>query len=1525
MTPEKLKKIIKELQKRVDDSWEQDDEDAAQLVLEIGEAIVELKNWRDQGMTGDLPVDLSPWGYTLIDEETEALEQQTSSAVGWSDEIVQAEDLLKTRDGLLPAINLLQRIVKERSEGTAIRTRAEELLVTAQTKRGRLVQNLIDEARSQRQADPQRAEDLYREILRLDKDNQRAQNELNALQQQSLDDDQREQIKAIKDLLRKHWRGQDLEALDEVVRDAENLVSRNVADDELRTSLETARQLFDKLRIEHGRTTTKMRMGDLNFHVEAIDEVDNLIIGGATKIWDATADVYRPATEMLAAARNELKKTSRKQAQIELDEVEKALPHRVDWARERLQDALKQPFEHDDESRLSNRLGKIEEMIANRDAANALIEDARGFPPKERLDALIEAQGLWPHRTGIDRLVDQQRRNVISMLADDMRAKKDEARIEFQARNFDEVLEILSATKSIPTGENISAILEPSSDLPDVLQTALDDCMHLADQVEKQKEIDERFRKLESQVSTLLADPQTHKVAITLFDDKIKPEKDFQDHPGLSLLEIAINPYREDLASQWNTIESYHNSSEPKWKTIQELCQNLLDTGVSGEFADRVRILQNEAQIELSRRQAARQVDDGEIRLARDSYMQIQTTLEIERQSVDTKRKDAEKRLSAKGKLQQQERDALSRQSRILERIEEAYKHRKTQVETALKEIEGYTRKDDSIQEIMDVALGKKDSKDDQEKLEALKTFQQIANGDKSSFTAQAKREAQLLTIWAREELLTDIIEVTQNIANKSLTDIALKNTLDEKGIFASSFRECGLVWEREDKKAIRTLELAFEYHNAEKLLELEKWGAAKNAWKQLESSWPGDLDVQIEARQARKLCAIKQAQSELTQNADTALKTLLDCQQDESLYYDPELNLELAKVYRKLKNYKAAEDCAIHAIDSDKASDEIKTEAKDLRDEVRADSSIGHELEHLRNLVDKGNYIIALERFSKLSDHLQSRPDMVKFREETLRKAQTDLMDKATREMDKKTSAGMIKAVTELVRLQQIESLCGLQEGIAEDRLREYQNQLPKSAKKTLQAAKNFSLNDYLLDKALAGAHQLAEQADAFASVGKGLIEALKEQIKKLEEFGVEELSVEQSEQLANAQDDLEEWMEIQPSLQEQDHRLRDLYRNLETIKTQLQGITSETWETAIRTGNFSILEAARTEIVKLAGRELTLVDIQEFRIKLDEYKDVQGYVSEQLDEIKKLFVNQEEFDKTIELCDMLHNRPQRQTISTHAKTESEKSEHWKFVDLETYQQILSWSLGSFNFRDHVLGINLSQVPEVEVGETKLEKVIRLSKSRAENLSEWKNWFLPCEDLYGRVSAAYTGAEQTHYRGAMTELRHWNDVLTEAEQAIEHFEMPPENLLSLEAKKIKQAAAGLAKEIKTWVNKAEWKVRSYKDCRDDPANVTMDKLGNLMQGGHIAYVKLAEFLIRAKVNTQDDELVKVIPYWEGQLARMEKLPSEQELSNLFQKAETCLGENDPLTGVLHKAIVNLHKSREDDEKGSLWQRIHRK
>lgn len=1365
----------------------------------------------------------------------------TLEASSWRKELERAEGLLDA--DVAAAIKLLERVVDGGKAYADVCQQANVRLTDAKVKRTALIDELHQKARAARdQTNWQASEDFYQKILALDEKNERAKIDLASLVNAKLEKERQTFIQETKDNLR--FKLNNVEALGKAVRTAEQLIARHEADDELENLYETAKSKWDDLRQKMGEVTTKMRTGSLANRAEAVHELEQLIFAGQLTTWDVTTDTYRPTSDILNDSKVLWQQASQQAVNTELTEVDKQLPHNLDWAIKRLKDAIAQQyydrqdtkkknplgsvFYEQDLERLKEHQGKVEKQIADRDEAEDLVKQARVTPPEQGLNLLLEARSRWPYLEGIDKRIEEQRNLVANMLSSQVDSKLREAESKAAEEDF------VTAQALASEADKLTKQL-PGEALP-ILKTAAQKVALLLQVIKEREGLVNSFAMQESEIRRLLRDPHTQQTAVDLFD-QISQQPEFIKYHRLAALRLEVSAYR-DAGAQLAEVQKLVGHEERDWQEIARLCDALISTRTGGDIARQAEIIRDEARLELRIRKAKQDLKNGDVAKAEFEFLGI---------------------------LQK-------------------HPERQSELKSALDEIAACKANDPAANPKMALAAQLKYAREPKDQLRALELYREVAEDlAKSSYTAEAQRQAQEMSDALRLAWLPKIRDAEANWRKQKLSD----EILEEAGGLAETLRKGKLVWEEEEKRTVRTIQVAYQRHHAEKQANIGRLDEAVRIWESLEHDWPGVIDIQTEARKARKQKAIWEAQNELSQNPDQeaaahkALHILREEQTNDHWGADGEINLKLADAYRTLEQFSEAKRCAENA-----RIDPVTIEnGSRLLQLIEDDRQIAEVRKEYNTYHTRKDYETAFEVLNKLPDELLHREDVEMMRSTILGEATNELMEIANREQGKSNTEGMVVAVEALVRLQNIETLAQVKNGKGAAALEDVKEELPRIAMQVLREAGKYNPSRLALDSALAEARRIANQLRAFQRITKGFPDEDREN--------------------------------LETNIRNRLALIMDQIQRLEHIQTSLNKVAqnSPLWQEAVRTNNFSTVQTEAAVVEQNAGNDLDVMEIKEFRKRLQETVELRGHIAYQVQQLvegeRNLFLAQENYAEVLRVCAGLHNLPNRKDL-----TVPHQSDSWEVVTNEEYHYILSLADSSFNFFDSVLRKNLK---EIAAGKDLLGILEELAQKRLDDLVKWQSYVKEAQRLHEGAKASHESARDALGKMGLVEVtKLWQNAYALADAAETHLQSDPAEISSLTAQDLFDEKQDWLQNVREYKARADTSLASYSECQKNPPKT--EDLARLIQ--YPSYDTVADNLIRARSVGGDAQYMLTVEHLEWKvLPAIKKLPAPERIQALFERAEKCLGVDHSLTRKLGADFARLQNSsmpQSDEKKGLL-------
>jgi len=436
LTPDELNHVLEQLRMLAADA---DAEGDLERWYEFQEAIDRLQDWRDDGMAGDCPVDLADYDLVLKGGAAE----QESALGAWTQPVRSAGQKLESGD-LRDAITELTALLSDPELPVEVRRQARHLLGQAQQGKARRIDELMERASALEEAhDWDGAQQAYDEVLDLAPRHRDALRRVDPLPMKR----RAEQARA---LLRQE---NDVQALDEGVTNARQLLSEGLVDAELQSLAERAEGRRDELRALAGEITTQLALGDLENVYQAVLRVRHRLDQGERTFPKDKG--YVPIDEYYAEVMQEWKTASNNLAERVLKRVQDDLSKSPSEAERKLVDALgkslceegksvsdareriaemlgfkpsesdvKSILHEDVKKDLQNRLTDVQRAVARRNEAVQLIQEALDAPKLGTAwELLATARELNPDVEDVNRRIERQQHGLTARLASKVREK----------------------------------------------------------------------------------------------------------------------------------------------------------------------------------------------------------------------------------------------------------------------------------------------------------------------------------------------------------------------------------------------------------------------------------------------------------------------------------------------------------------------------------------------------------------------------------------------------------------------------------------------------------------------------------------------------------------------------------------------------------------------------------------------------------------------------------------------------------------------------------------------------------------------------------------------------------------------------------------------------------------------------------------------------------------------------------------------------------------------------------------------
>lgn len=821
-------------------------------------------------------------------------------------------------------------------------------------------------------------------------------------------------------------RSNDLQLLEDAIRDCETLDSNGLLPDELKDLLVEGRKRFDDMRQSDGKVTTMMHFGSLDARFKALQEIRGKVVKSNVKvIYDAALSKNRPAQEVLKEAEKLYFNASEDVAQYELDLIRKLklLPAKADTAKDHLTKALKNPLHEEHKRALQEKLDEVNEIIRTQLEANALIKQAEA--EKNLTDAFIkmrEAQKLVPYREGIEEKVRRARQKALDDLAGKMRVFLDTARKHKAYDHYEDydnariqVNEALDIPKEWPEETKPQELLALSDEGNFLLQEITNrDTLH--------RDLDARLQAIRNQV----ANPHSRQAGLQAFA-VLRSIQDFATFGELKNLERELDQYKNVFEL---LVEARQAREKGDWPRVNDLAQKILTGGTAGQFSAEAQDLSNEARLERS--------------------------IERLRELLDQKQ------------MEQADRAAKS----ILDRFPKASERiaaERQQIEDARKatsELEFFFTRANRLAQQRTLS----------DLIEALHMLRYLS-GDRtekggpdwpefrlSYFTMTCGTRAEKLASRIRDAYLKPVVEAVNNQEANLLKDPVQLRSLAEQ---ARRLREAHLIKTDDENYVVRWLEIQQGTQDAHARESIDDWAGAVAVWKDRLIHYPDHEELKLGLRNARIQQVIKQSAEFINQGKpEQALSLLQQTEKEEGIGKDWRLSLSLADAYAALGSFQQA----YRAVDDAAHRPDGKEPAEKKLDELKKYEVVRQTLVAVSAIVKNDRPRDALERImSELKKPgMENNVELIYKRDQIFNEQKEKLLERigAAGQDD----AGKTQAVIALVDLQEYEKIIEIPEvkWVSTAKFTAFSGELSRVADAVLRQYYDFSVQGGLLSETL-------------------------------------------------------------------------------------------------------------------------------------------------------------------------------------------------------------------------------------------------------------------------------------------------------------------------------------------------------------------------------------------------------------------------------------------------------------------------
>jgi hypothetical protein len=621
LTPDELNHVLEQLSMLAADANDTGDLDGWYA---FQEAIDLLQDWRDDGMAGDCPVDLSAYDLNVKG----AVAQHEPALAPWVQALRLAEQ--KLEQGVLgDAITELTALLDDQGLPVQVREQARQLLRRAQQKKAQHIDHLIQHAGTLEEAhDWDGAQQAYDEVLHLAPRHRDVQHRLDDL----LIKRRAEEARALLS------QENDVQALDEGVTEARQLLDGRLVDAELLVLVDRAEARRDELRTQAGDITTAVTQRGLEGVYAGMQGARHWLEQGRPKFYDVDNEAYVPITEYYADAREAWEEASTNFAERVLKRVEDDLKtspsearrklrvaldtslcrqgESVSDARERIEgrwkvrleeDELKSSILHEETRRdLETRLEEVEKAVARQNEAVEWIAKAQDTPELETAwERLETAKEVNPGLPDLDLRIGRHQGSLVQRLAGKVRAKKAWAESLMLRHDFDDARR--SCFEGIDLagtfGEPAGAVAEEVSSIHQLLSA-----------IDEEEQRQHRIGQWDAKIREALREGNVP-LAVNLYDGLDEELRTDHRIKELSLL-MADHQKLERVQA-----EARRAFGDRDWTHAVDLCETVINRG--GPLAEWAKELHSQARAELLFTQVEKQFEQGYYRQARRTLEEL--------------------------------------------------------------------------------------------------------------------------------------------------------------------------------------------------------------------------------------------------------------------------------------------------------------------------------------------------------------------------------------------------------------------------------------------------------------------------------------------------------------------------------------------------------------------------------------------------------------------------------------------------------------------------------------------------------------------------------------------------------------------------------------------------------------------------------------------------------------------------------------------------------------------------------------
>ncbi|MBC8493060.1 MAG: hypothetical protein H8D43_04670 [Chloroflexi bacterium] len=619
MDEAKLEDVVKQLMSLAEGALEAGHQS---LYFDYMAAVYSLQDWQKAGMEGEMPVDLHKFGIRLPGAPSPAAEPtlavefapepgvpevEARESAGEDEE--EAQRLLEEglqaleKDDLGAALRALREAMEKGSGDVAFQ--AETQLGIAQARLAERVGELLNQARDAKSAgDLQAEERAYREVLRLDPENDEARQNLARIARQRDTAIRQADVQEVRRLLTKPER--QLGDIEEGLRKAEALLG-TALDPNVEAQV---RQWYANGRRERAELLAKVgaveTMAGMEKYAEAIQEYTAMISAGTLEI---EIEGKRVATaDRLDQLRHEYQDFCHTKADKYYDEAEGFLPATPKAAASKLHQALSE-FEEmpeDDRTRLQARLAEINEMIERWSKASESVGQAINTKdPEQRLNLLELAREAYAEYESIEDRIAQAKADVASQIYGQVDDAYHRARLALGRGDYG-----VAENECMKARKRAREVAEASPELADLLEE-IDD---LLEKIETGQSHERDLNETADAIEEAIGNGE-YIIAADLL-----AELPLEDRKRARLLSLEKRLARsEDITKRYNRALQRFQAHD--WTGAVELCDDIInDPELRGKVDPQVEDLRKRAFGQQKFQEAIRLKDDFKLSDARGAF-----------------------------------------------------------------------------------------------------------------------------------------------------------------------------------------------------------------------------------------------------------------------------------------------------------------------------------------------------------------------------------------------------------------------------------------------------------------------------------------------------------------------------------------------------------------------------------------------------------------------------------------------------------------------------------------------------------------------------------------------------------------------------------------------------------------------------------------------------------------------------------------------------------------------------------------